>query len=227
MKNIERAYNVLTSEDNLLNKLLIGGGMIFTFFLIVPVLILSGYLVKILKITEDSNVDSYPDWDNVGSLLIDGVVLTVMNFLILIPIYSILAIPFVTGTEITSTYNTVGRLLFYPISYVTLILFTLYFREGVKSMFDVSRVLNIATSNKYIITYLMVLVIGTIIWIIFSFGVILTLGFGLLFIPFLYFGFQIIVVYSLGITISEVDPKNNVNEEESITDSEIESEFVA
>lgn len=68
-----------------LSKLLIGVLMSILAFLIVPALILQGYLVKVIRHVMGGNWDSLPEWYDWGKLLKDGFFVTVAQFIYTLP----------------------------------------------------------------------------------------------------------------------------------------------
>lgn len=68
-----------------LSKLLIGVLMSILAFLILPALILQGYLVKVIRHVMGGNWDSLPEWDDWGKLLKDGFFVTVAQFIYTLP----------------------------------------------------------------------------------------------------------------------------------------------
>ncbi|MBP6016788.1 MAG: DUF4013 domain-containing protein [Candidatus Promineofilum sp.] len=68
-----------------ISKLLIGALMSVLGFLIVPALILQGYVVKIIRQVMNGNWDGLPEWENWGDLLKDGFFVTVAQFVYTLP----------------------------------------------------------------------------------------------------------------------------------------------
>jgi hypothetical protein len=68
-----------------LSKLLIGVLMSVLSFLIVPALILQGYVVKIIRRVMGGDWDSLPEWDDWGKLLKDGFFVTVAEIVYTLP----------------------------------------------------------------------------------------------------------------------------------------------
>jgi hypothetical protein len=68
-----------------ISKLLIAVVMSILSFLILPALILQGYLVKIIRQVMGGEWDGLPEWDDYGKLLKDGFFVTVAQFVYTLP----------------------------------------------------------------------------------------------------------------------------------------------
>ena len=67
--DINKAFRFIFDDKQWISKLLIGVLMTLTSFLIVPALILQGYLVKIIRQVRDGQDNELPEWSDYGDLL--------------------------------------------------------------------------------------------------------------------------------------------------------------
>ena len=83
--DINKAVRYVTEDKTWLSKLLIGVLMSVLSFLIVPALILQGYVVKIIRRVMGGEWDGLPEWDDWGGLLRDGFFVTVAEIVYTLP----------------------------------------------------------------------------------------------------------------------------------------------
>lgn len=83
--DVNKSIRYVMEDRQWLSKLLIGVLMSVLGFLIVPALILQGYVVKIIRHVMGGNLDSLPEWDDWGKLLKDGFFVTVAQIVYTLP----------------------------------------------------------------------------------------------------------------------------------------------
>ena len=83
--DVNKAVRFVMDDKQWISKLLIGAVMSVLGLLILPALILQGYLVKIIRHVMNGNWDSLPEWDNWGDLLKDGFFVTVAQVVYTLP----------------------------------------------------------------------------------------------------------------------------------------------
>ncbi len=83
--DVNKSFRYVMDDKQWLSKLLIGVLMSILAFLILPALILQGYLVKVIRHVMGGNWDSLPEWDDWGKLLKDGFFVTVAQFIYTLP----------------------------------------------------------------------------------------------------------------------------------------------
>ncbi len=83
--DVNKSFRYVMDDKQWLSKLLIGVLMSILAFLIVPALILQGYLVKVIRHVMGGNWDSLPEWYDWGKLLKDGFFVTVAQFIYTLP----------------------------------------------------------------------------------------------------------------------------------------------
>ena len=118
--DINKAFRFVFDDKQWISKLLIGVLMTVTGFLIVPALILQGYLVKIVRQVMDGQDNELPEWSDYGNLLRDGFYLTVGQLIWFLPLILLLLIVGVTtggfssmvqGSDASALIATGGGLL--------------------------------------------------------------------------------------------------------------------
>lgn len=94
--DINKAFRFVFDDKQWISKLLIGVLMTLTGFLIVPALILQGYLVKIIRRVMSGQDDELPEWSDYGNLLRDGFFVTAGQLIWFLPLILLLVIAGVT-----------------------------------------------------------------------------------------------------------------------------------
>ena len=83
--DVSKAIRFVMEDKQWISKLIIGALMSVLGFLILPALILQGYLVKVIRHVMNGNWDSLPEWDDWGDLLKDGFFVTVAQIVYTLP----------------------------------------------------------------------------------------------------------------------------------------------
>lgn len=100
--DINKALRFVFDDKQWISKLLIGVVMTLFGFLIVPALILQGYLVKIVRQVMGGQDNELPEWSDYGNLLRDGFYVTVGQLIWFLPFILLLLIVGVTTGGFTS-----------------------------------------------------------------------------------------------------------------------------
>ena len=96
--DINKAFRFVFDDKQWISKLLIGVLMTLTGFLIIPALILQGYLIKIIRQVMGGQNDELPEWSDYGDLLRDGFFVTVGQLIWFLPlILALLVVGVTTG----------------------------------------------------------------------------------------------------------------------------------
>lgn len=118
--DINKAFRFVFDDKQWISKLLIGVLMTLTGFLIVPALILQGYLVKIIRQVRDGQDNELPEWSDYVDLLRDGFFVTVGQLIWFLPLILLVLIvgataggfsSMVEGSDISGLIATGGGLL--------------------------------------------------------------------------------------------------------------------
>jgi hypothetical protein len=83
--DINKAIRYVPEDKQWMSKLLIAVLMSILSFLILPALIIQGYVVKIIRQVMGGNWDSLPEWDDYGKLLKDGFFVVVAEIVYTLP----------------------------------------------------------------------------------------------------------------------------------------------
>lgn len=83
--DVNKSIRYVFDDKQWISKLVIGALLSMLGFLIVPALILQGYVVKIIRGVMNGDRDSLPEWDNWGELLRDGFFVTVAQLVYTLP----------------------------------------------------------------------------------------------------------------------------------------------
>lgn len=83
--DINKSFRYVMEDKQWISKLLIAVVMSILSFLILPALILQGYLVKIIRQVMGGQWDGLPEWEDYGELLKDGFFVTVAQIVYTLP----------------------------------------------------------------------------------------------------------------------------------------------
>lgn len=83
--DINKAIRFVLDDAQWIKKVLIGALLTVFSFLIVPALMLSGYLIKIIRQVMNGEWDGLPEWDDYGEFLKDGFFVTVAQLIYTLP----------------------------------------------------------------------------------------------------------------------------------------------
>lgn len=163
-------------SDDWLPTLLIGGVLSVLGFLIVPLFIVQGYLVRVLQaaVRGDDEAPSFTDW---GDLIVDGVKLVLVNLIygliILVPVVVLSVITGVAaggggaGRAVAGIVGIVGAIVVFGLALVVAYVvpaaaanFAVEDRLG--AAFDFSTVFGVAFSGDYALAWLLGLVVALV-----------------------------------------------------------------
>jgi hypothetical protein len=92
--DVSKSFRFVKDDTQWLSKLLIGVLMSVLSFLILPALILQGYVVKIIRHVMGGNRDDLPEWDDYGKLLKDGFFVVVAEIIYTLPFIILMIVGF-------------------------------------------------------------------------------------------------------------------------------------
>jgi hypothetical protein len=92
--DVSKSFRFVKDDSQWLSKLLIGVLMSVLSFLILPALILQGYVVKIIRHVMGGDGDNLPEWDDYGKLLKDGFFVTVAELVYTLPFIILMIVGF-------------------------------------------------------------------------------------------------------------------------------------
>lgn len=193
---LEDAIRYPLNSDDRLATLVIGGALLLLSFLILPIFVVQGYLMRVLRSTAggDTAAPSFTDW---GELFVDGLKLVVVSL-----VYGIaVSIPFVVAAVVVgiggltgsdaglAAFGVVGVLLFLLatltailVSYLLPAALTNFALEGrIGAAFDFGTIREAALSGKYLIGVLLGVVLNGIIGTVAGPFAVILVGFPILF----------------------------------------------
>lgn len=199
-----------------IGRVIIGGILGFFSFLILPAIILYGYLVDVLRKTAKGGNEP-PEFDDWGEMIKDGFVGIVISF-----VYSI--VPFLIVFGISTVFlgggaaiggdgggalAGIGLLsvllvipLLFVIYYTVPAAITAYATEGkIGAAFSISTLKPILLSGSYFVAVLAPILVGVVIWIATSILAVTVVG--LLLVPFIQFYGQVAIFRMFGLAYED------------------------
>ncbi|UTB33644.1 MAG: DUF4013 domain-containing protein [Methanobacterium sp. ERen5] len=180
-------------------KVLILGIITIASILIVPFFLLLGYMFRIIKATL-AGIDELPEFDEIGDMFIDGLKVFVVGFVYAIPVWIISAIfGLATGGNSAATLTSIstgyalafilGNIVFFIIAVIIglielMAIANMAYNDGdLGTAFRFSEILDIIGTigwGKYIITYIVIVILAAIGVMIGVFTMFVIIGFILL-----------------------------------------------
>lgn len=84
--DIGKAYTFIYNDEGWVSKILIAGLCTFFSWLILPLFLLAGYQLLVMKNVADGDTDSLPVWTDIGDMFMDGLKVTVATWIYFLPI---------------------------------------------------------------------------------------------------------------------------------------------
>lgn len=171
--DIGKAYLFVKDEEGWIGKIAIGAIIVFFSFLIIPIFLLVGYQIAVARNVLDGEEHPLPAWDNWGQLFMDGVVVSIAQFIYALPVillglcsWLVFLVPALgAGTDLETALAggaTIGflaamcvlALLSIALAFVVPALYVQYVRSGdFGSMFRFGEVIEIA--RQYLVDILL------------------------------------------------------------------------
>lgn len=181
MVDIAEAVSYPTESDDYLKTILIGGVLTILSFLVVPIILVTGYLVSIAKARYDGQ-SAPPVFDDWETLLIDGLKATVIGLVyMLVPLLvagvliggSLVAIA--TGSRSGAALGLGGLFGAFLLTTVLFLIFgyvaaaaVLNFahEDSISAGFDFERITTLVTSGDYLVAWVAVIAVNIVVGII-------------------------------------------------------------
>ncbi len=180
-------------------KVLILGVICIACILVIPIFLVYGYVFRIIKATL-AGMDELPEFDEIGEMFIDGLKIFVVGIVYAIPVWIIAAIiGLITGAGAGTTSTALDPTMVWAIlgSNIIFIIVALivglveimaivnmaYYNGELGAAFRFSEILDKIAQigwGKYIVTYIVIAVIGCIAFLIGMLTMIILIGFLLL-----------------------------------------------
>lgn len=206
---LEEGLSYPFKGDNSLGRNIIGGLLLVFFWLIIPLLVFFGYIIRVLRSTAAGREDP-PPFDDWGEMIVDGLKSMIIFFAYAIVPYALLfGLAFflgvasgVSGEGGSGIIAGIGILSFLwflvalvVVQYVLPAALTNFAREGqMSAAFDIETIGDVILSTEYLIAWLLPIVVFVIVYII-----MILLAFtivGILLWPWLIF-YMYVVVYRM------------------------------
>ena len=100
--DLTKAFTYVFEDKEWMMKMLIGGLLSIVSFFIIPIFILGGYSLKIMRNVKKGVDQPLPEWDEWGDLLKDGFSVALIQFVYTLPILIIMCIAFATTGGLAS-----------------------------------------------------------------------------------------------------------------------------
>lgn len=94
--DVAKAFTYFADDERWLGKLVIGILVSLASFLILPGFLLSGYMVGITRNVMNGEKRPLPEWEDLGTLFMDGLSIVVASFVYTLPFWLLTCIAFVT-----------------------------------------------------------------------------------------------------------------------------------
>lgn len=120
--DVNKSIRYVFDDPQWISKVVIGALLSILGFLILPALILQGYVVKIIRQVMNGDWDGLPEWDDWGGLLRDGFNVFIAELVYTLPFIVLMIIGLLTtggaaglagGEDLTALLATGGTLLFF------------------------------------------------------------------------------------------------------------------
>jgi hypothetical protein len=83
--DIGKSFSFVFEDQRWVNKVLIGGGLVFISFLIVPIFVVLGYMAQLMRNILAGEEQPLPEWTDFGAYLTDGLKLFVVLLIYFVP----------------------------------------------------------------------------------------------------------------------------------------------
>lgn len=209
MVELSEAIKVLRDDDQLIQKSLIGGALLILSVFTVPVFFYQGYLMRILKQTEDGDMTGLPEWENWKELLIDGGIASAFSFVIMIPVYACFILP---ALIVGPIYSLLGFIPLLIVSYLSPAMLTLLMRDDMYEAINWKRLRPILLSKQYILVFCIIIGLS-IAFTVFTFVyIVFTYFMGIFAYPFVIVPLNCLFMYLIGQTVTETDVRKDEGE---------------
>jgi hypothetical protein len=175
MMDIGKAFLFVIEDKEWVQKIVIGGALTLFFWLLIPMLIVSGYQVAVMRRIVNDEPNLLPEWTDISGLLKDGLVIWIAGFVYALPAVLlalcslVIWLPAIAGDATLAGLSVLGMILFsclivlYGIALALFVpaLFIQYVRSGdFSSLFKIGDVVGIIRENivSIIIIFLVIIV---------------------------------------------------------------------
>lgn len=183
---IGKAFTFVNEDEAWIKKLAIGAVFVLFGVFLIPIMVVVGYQIRIIRNVIDGKDRPLPEWDEFGQLLVDGAVMFVAGFVYSLPIILISVCSAVVnaslfdgsadteGIGIVATIALSCLSILYGLALAVIIpaLYILYARTGeLGSLFRFAEV--IATARENLVDFIVVVLINLVANMVVGFAAIL------------------------------------------------------
>jgi hypothetical protein len=181
-----KAFLFVTEDDSWIKKIAIGAVFILFSWLVIPIFFVIGYQVAVIRRVMKNDPDPLPEWEEWGTIFMDGAVVGVAMFVYALPVIllalcsMVIWLPAATGNDVLAGGAVLGVvviacLLFLfaiALAFIVPALYIQYARNGdFGSMFRVGDVIAISRENfvnillVILVTIVANFLLGLVTWI--------------------------------------------------------------
>lgn len=203
-----------------LGRILIGGGLSFFSFLLLPILPVLGYTLRVIEKTVQGEAEP-PEWEDWGDLTVDGLKVMIVGFIYsIVPIIVIMGLGSVivgiggaagdSGGGIIAGFGLMMFLLFIPVMLIVYYILpaalgNMATEGSLGAAFDFGAIKPVVLSAEYFVAVLMPIVIMVLLNVVTFFLAITVIGY--VFVPFLSFYGQVAIFRMFGTAFAETSGK--------------------
>lgn len=199
------------NDSSKIKKSLIGVSALLFSWLIIPYLMYQGYLIRILKQTQNEDFNELPQWNNPIELLVLGLTSILLSITLNIPLIAVsIILLFVESVIVSIIVNLIVSIASFVMSYVVLCVLSIVFRDGIGEISNVGRIFNIIKSGEYIINYIIITAVGVIFGIVCVILLITIIGIPLIIVLMPILSYLTMTTMGLAITEAEADEQRSI-----------------
>lgn len=209
-ESIEKSYKSLISDESKEKKIVYGLLTVIGSIFIIPALLYQGYIIRILKQTDEGLPMKLPEWNNKTGLLKDGFIGIFIGIIISLPgiIPNIVSI-FVNDQFILYiALSLIATVLSVVSSYISFGILTVGFRDGFSEITNIDRMISLFISEEYFIGFLSVMSIGSIFGIMGVLLIITVIGIPVVLILIIPMGYINAMIIGNAVTQAESESLN-------------------
>jgi hypothetical protein len=172
---IGKAFTFVNEDEAWIKKLAIGAVLILLSFLLLPIFAVIGYQIRIIRNVIDGRERPLPEWEDIGQMFMDGLMLFVAGFVYALPIILVSACAGIVnsatadaagnmtglGIVVTIASSCLGLLYGLAMALIVPALYIQYARVGeFGALFRVGEIIAIARQN--LVDFIIVLLVNMV-----------------------------------------------------------------
>lgn len=206
IEQLKKSHSILKNDEAKIKKIGIGLLLLLFFWLIIPMILYQGYMMRILRETKNGEMEKLPSWNDPVELLFYGFISIVFIVIVNIPgtVMSIIPV-FIESAVIELLFVSVSSLISLISTYILFCLLVVGMRDGLSEIFNIDRIFNILTSEEYIINQILIIAISSIFGIISMILILTIIGIPVMIILIPVFAFYVNLIMGLAVTAADED----------------------